>query len=96
MALDVTTELDNEELKRTTADVEQKVEKKKEHVASKLPKEVQNIIQVGRDQTEVVADFSVSNGNVLSLTAYLQSRDSCARNGQLACRSGPFSAWSVT
>ncbi|CAI5700571.1 unnamed protein product [Peronospora effusa] len=54
-------ELDDEEAERTMADVEKKVEVKKELVASKLPKEVQNMVQLICDPEVVTREMASLN-----------------------------------
>ncbi|CAI5712874.1 unnamed protein product [Peronospora effusa] len=54
-------ELDDEEAERTMADVRNKVEVKKELVASKLPKEVQNMVQLICDPEVVTREMASLN-----------------------------------
>ncbi|CAI5716357.1 unnamed protein product [Peronospora destructor] len=54
-------ELDDGESERTTADVDKKVNEKKEHVVSKLPKEVQNIVQLICDPEVVTREMASLN-----------------------------------
>ncbi|CAI5705010.1 unnamed protein product [Peronospora farinosa] len=54
-------ELDDEEAERTVADVGKKVEVKKELVASKLPKEVQNMVQLICDPEVVTREMASLN-----------------------------------
>ncbi|CAH0487043.1 unnamed protein product [Peronospora farinosa] len=54
-------ELDDEEAERTMADVGKKVEVKKELVASKLPKEVQNMVQLICDPEVVTREMASLN-----------------------------------
>ena len=71
------TELDDGAME---ADVKEASEENKE-VASKLPKQVQEIIQVGETRDCLLKCCSVINCVLLFSTAHLRSRSGCSRNG---------------